>query len=119
MIKMKSAYCPFVVVLVFLWLSACSNDSGSQAASVDWLTGKWELTFDPDANETDWLVFREDGTASVETPDGRKIPCKCNISENVVVLTFKIKGRSFDNRLSVSEEKSRLTNDSGAYYTKL
>ncbi len=118
MIRMKSVYyaCIIVIALLCITITACSNDDNQ---TTSWIEGKWELTFDPDGDKTDWLIFQNDNSIVLETSDGRKISGEYIISQNDIFLTFKVNSKSVDLRLTVSDDKSKLMNNSGAYYTKL
>ncbi len=115
MIKMKSVYYLCIIVLLLLWTPACNNNNNQDTS---WIEGIWELTFDPDNNITDWLIFHNDNIIILETGDGREISGEYTISENNISLTFKVNDKTVDIKLTASNDKSKLSNNSGAYYTK-
>lgn len=59
---------PRYVFLLTLLFSAALIHAGQEEA---WLYGKWELSYDPDGSEKDWLEFLPGGDAFSIGPNGR------------------------------------------------
>lgn len=109
--------------LSFAWLlmvlTACSQaPTPADGDDNAWLLGTWELTHDPDQNPTDWLVFAADGQLTVKAPDGREFNGRYELHADVVKLAIEVEGKRLGIDLAVSADKARLSNESGAYYTK-
>ena len=90
----------------------------AEPGSNDWLVGTWELAFDPDGNPKDWLIFDERKQVVSRGPDGRTTSGTHRFTGDEVSLFFIVGSRSLQIPLAVSENGSRLTNASGAYYIK-
>lgn len=97
-------------------LSGCSYSSGAKEAV--WLHGTWELTHNPDNDSSDTLVFKDDGTVTVQTEDGRQIPGKYLVDENKLKMTLDTGRNVIDVEFTVSADKSKLIYSNGAFYTK-
>ena len=93
-------------------MMACLLGPAAVAADQGWLVGKWEMSFDPDGNEKDWLQFSADGkvvsiSASGNGPAGTYV-----VSGNEVQMTFQLKSRSVSMTLTISPDKKKLLNHS-------
>lgn len=88
-----------------------------KTATETWLHGIWELTYDPDNNEKDWIIFNQFGRVVVK---GRDVEFEgyYSVNNNKVKLSILIRNRPVEMEMTVSNDKSKLTNNSGAYYTK-
>ena len=105
-----------VISMVFVFISACSYTSDSKDAV--WLHGVWELTHNPDKDDADNLDFKDDGTVIVRTQDGREIHGKYLIDENHLKMTLVIPKNIIDVEFTISEDKTKLIYENGAFYTK-
>lgn len=85
----------------------------------EWLHGTWELTYDPDKSPTDWLIFAADGTVEVKMADGRVIGGRYALEGSSLTLTINMGFKKISIPLNVSTDRTRISNESGAYYTKL
>jgi len=80
------------------------------AADQSWLVGKWEMSFDPDGNEKDWLQFSADGKV-VSISGGANGPVGTYVvSGDQVQITFQLKTRSVSMTLAISPDKKKLLN---------
>ncbi len=102
--------------VVMIAASACSDISGSRDAV--WLYGVWELTHNPDHDDSDTLVFKDDGTVKVQTEDGREIDGKYAINDNQLKMTLATPRDVIDVEFTISKDKSKLIYRNGAYYTR-
>jgi len=102
--------------LILACLTACSYTSGAKDAV--WLHGVWELTHNPDKDAADNLLFKDDGTVVVHTEDGREIPGKYLIDENLLKMTLATGRDVIDVEFTISADKSKLIYRNGAFYTK-
>jgi hypothetical protein len=95
--------------------------AAADAAAEDptaWLTGTWVLTEDPLNKPTDWFVFTAPDVATMRTPDGREIAGTYSIRGEELLLKFPMGERTFQIRLQISFDRTRLTNSAGGYYTR-
>lgn len=83
-----------------------------------WLTGTWVLTEDPENKPTDWFVFTAPDVATLRMPDGREVVGTYSIRGEELLLKFPMNERTFSIRLQISFDRSRLTNQSGGWYTR-
>lgn len=108
-----------VAGLMFLALAtvgACGSDS--DPAGQAWLHGTWVLTFNPDRDSRDDLVFRDNGGVEVHTEDNRVVNGIYRIRDDQLVLLLEIKDQVVDVNFDIAPDKSRLTYKNGAYYTR-
>ena len=105
-----------VVCLAIVFLSACSDMWGGNDAV--WLHGKWELTHNPEKDDSDVLVFKDDGTVTVQTEDGREISGKYLVNENQLRMTLVTARDIVDVEFTISQDKTKLIYRNGAFYTK-
>ena len=80
------------------------------AADQAWLYGKWEMSFDPDGNEKDWLQFDADGKVTSISSSGNGPTGSYVVSGNQVQMTFTLKTKSVSMALTVSPDKKKLLN---------
>lgn len=90
----------------------------SQAAAT-WLLGSWRMRHDPDGSKPDTLVFNADGTGLVIRPDGGLFPYGFRVEENKVMLVISVNGNTGEFPMHISHDRTRLSNDTGAWYTPL
>ncbi len=100
-------------------IAAGQGESTAAAHRDEWLHGTWELTYDPDKSPTDWLIFAADSSVEVETEDGRVISGRYVLDGSSLTLTMSLSFRDISIPLQVSSDRSQISNESGAYYTKL
>jgi hypothetical protein len=77
------------------------------AADEQWLFGKWELTYDPDGGEKDYLEFHENGDAYSTGRLGRQEGFYV-VSEDSVKAVFTYKGKDFIMTFHFNEAKDEL-----------
>lgn len=105
-----------LTVLAFIVMfSGCS---GNEAEKHAWLHGTWELTFNPDNDDSDVLTFKPDGTVTVDTIDGRQISGQYAVLDQELALTLVSNQKIVDVRFTISPDQSRLIYENGAYYTR-
>lgn len=102
--------------MLFVLISACSYTSDSKDAV--WLHGVWVLTHNPGKDDDDKLDFKDDGTVIVRTQDGREIHGKYLIDENHLKMTLVTPKNLLDAEFTISEDKTKLIYENGAFYTK-
>jgi hypothetical protein len=107
---------PVAALLLVALTTACSDGSG--AAAQQWLHGAWELTFNPDQDSEDDLVFAKDGSMRVHAANARVIDGKYLVSGNELLMLLVVNGKPVEVRFEISPDKSRLIYKNGAYYTK-
>jgi len=105
-----------IVCLMVVAMSACSG-MGCDNDAV-WLHGTWELTHNPDKDDSDILVFKDDGTVTVKTEDGREIPGKYLVDDNRLKMTLATARNVIDVEFTISQDKTKLLYQNGAFYTK-
>ena len=99
-----------------MYLSACSAISGSEDAV--WLHGAWELAHNPDKDDADKLIFREDGVVIVQTEDGREIHGTYLINDLHLNMTLAGNNKAVEVEFTISGDKLKLIYETGAFYTK-
>ena len=91
----------------------------SNRQSDDWLYGTWELTDDPDRSEKDFIVFKKFGVFISKSPKEKDRQGFYTIANDKIILNLSVKGKVFATELIVSGDRAKLTNASGAYYTRI
>jgi hypothetical protein len=78
------------------------------------------LEYDPDGNDKDYMSFFNDGQVEMKSSP-RKTYATCQYASKIghVTITCIVKGSEVKIALEVNPEESRLTNHSGAYYSKM
>lgn len=105
-----------LLTMALLVLAACSDPASNDNA---WLLGRWELAYNPDADDEDVLLFREDGSVLVQTVDGREVPGKYHIRGERLDLDLALSTRLLQVSFDISPDHSRLIfPKSGAYYQR-
>jgi hypothetical protein len=105
-----------LALLFVAMASACG--SGDDPGAQQWLHGTWELTFNPDRDDEDNLVFDEDGVVRILTADNRVLDGRYQVSGNDLLLVLVVNDKPVDVRFEISPDRSRLTYRNGAYYMK-
>ena len=114
--QMEKWYIWIIAGLTVACLSGCSDSSGAKEAL--WLHGVWDLTHNPEHDSSDTLVFKDDGTVTVQTEDERQITGKYLIDKNTLKMTLDTGRNVIDVEFTISEDKSKLIYSNGAFYTK-
>lgn len=60
----------------------------AQAEDEAWVYGKWELIYDPDGAEKDWLEFLPNGDVYNIAPDGKKVQGFYQVTSKDVKAVF-------------------------------
>jgi len=108
-------------ITLLSFLNMTQNESLAQLKIMhaDWLHGTWELTYDPDKNDKDWMVFSKFGKVILKGSTGPSVEGFYSIKDNRLILGFNIKNKVREIDMTISNDKSKLTNKSGAYYTRI
>lgn len=78
------------------------------AAEGSWLVGKWELSYDPDGNEKDWIEFTKDGEAFSISPNGRRVPGQYIVTDSEIGITYSFNGKTIPMALKFTPDKKKL-----------
>lgn len=98
-------------VLIFMLLSTSAIGAP--------LSGKWQMTFDPDGPVVnDWMLFKENGSVQFGDDQGIYISCTYEIKKTSVVTTCNVRGKDNKIKFEVRNNFNELVNQSGAIYTK-
>lgn len=87
------------------WMGAAHAD---RAADDDWVLGRWELVYDPDGSERDWLEFLPGGDAFSIWPDGRRVPGIYVVTAEGVKAVFTLEGRDIITTFHADPERREL-----------
>ncbi|MFY2762497.1 hypothetical protein [Arenimonas sp. MALMAid1274] len=97
-------------------VSAPADADDAQA----WLLGTWELSYDPDNSPKDLLVFADGGALQIQDAQGVKAyDGRWSLSGSTLSMAFQVNGREVAFDATVSPARDRITNESGAYYTRV
>ncbi len=103
-----------LLLTMALLLTACGGPSGDDNA---WLLGRWEVAYNPAADDEDVLLFREDGSVLVQTVDGREVQGRYRIRGERLDLELALSTRLLEVSFDISPDHSRLVfAKTGAYY---
>lgn len=105
-----------MLLCVALIVTACN--SGGDPAAQQWLHGAWELTFNPDRDSKDDLIFASDGSMKIHTENKQVIDGKYRVEGDELAMVVIVNDKPVDVRFDISPDKSRLTYSNGAYYMK-
>ena len=95
-----------------------AQEDMKNASSQRWLHGTWELTYDPDNNDKDWIEFTKFGKTIIKGTSGPGYEGFYRVKNNKIILGFKVQHKYREIEMTISKDKSKLMNKSGAYYTK-
>ena len=84
-----------------------------------WLIGTWELTYDPDNSPKDRMVFSEGGVLAIQDLQGARYSGTYTVEGSRIVMSIDVNGRTATIAGDVSPGRDRISNESGAYYTRL
>lgn len=110
----------WVMALVVGACTGCSAAQDPEAASPvdrDWLVGEWGLTYDPADGAKDYVEFLDDGRVLSKSVTGPTLEGTYRVDGDTVTLMFG-RDRTLRVALTVSADRARLRNPSGAYYTR-
>ena len=95
---------------IAIWLFALLALSVAAALAADngWLFGKWELAYDPDGSEKDWMEFTADGQAFSINQAGRRIPGEYIVTDTEVRATYTYKGKAIPLSFKYSPDRKKL-----------
>lgn len=103
-----------LAVAVLVALAGCGGEAGSEQ---DWLLGRWELAYNPENDDEDVILFREDGSVVIQTVDGREINGQYRVVEDRLYLNLMLPTRPLQVSFAISPDHSRLIfEETGAYY---
>lgn len=100
---MKKSVATVAVIFLALWSSA-----PLLGADGTWLVGKWELSYDPDGNEKDWLEFTKSGEAFSISPNGRHVPGEYVVTDSEINITYTFNGKIIPMTLKFTPDKRKL-----------
>ncbi len=89
--------------LLFLW-----HAPALLAADSSWLVGKWELAYDPDDGDKDWVEFTADGKAVSISSTGRQVPGQYVLTEDEVDATFRYNGQTIPMTFTYGPDRQKL-----------
>lgn len=114
--SLRQRWLPLLFVVVVAASAGCGGDdaAGQQA----WLHGTWELAFNPDQDDEDVLIFREDGTVEIRTVDGRTISGKYRVEDRDLTLLLDVDRQPVEVHFDIAAEGARLVYVTGAWYRK-
>ncbi len=113
----KGLFVLIVGIIGFVVFSYVFQEHAEQAI---WLHGNWQLAYDPDGDDKDYMEFLSDGRVHLKSSP-TKAYATCDYASKIghVTIQCMIKGVERGLSLEVSPDKQRLTNSSGAYYKKM
>ena len=98
------------------------NSSNCYGRAIPWLNGGWELAYDPDISKTDWMFFNNKTCKfGLVYHDGNPSTLHNYSVKHNSDGTFSISvtwGNSKQIKLTASADRSKVYNETGAYYTK-
>lgn len=100
-------------LLLILMLAACA---GSETPA--WLLGRWQVSYNPNNDDSDVLVFLPGSRVNIETEDGRTLEGRYQIKQDQLLMLIQVGQRNVETRFKVSSAHDRLLYKNGAYYTK-
>jgi hypothetical protein len=101
-----------------------TNDMSSEMVANygnEWLYGSWKLAYDPDhpdSPEEERIIFKRFGSLTFEDYRGSSYSGFYTLTDDKILLNLKIKNKDITMEMSVSADKGKLLNKTGAYYTK-
>lgn len=102
------------VLLTLLILAACGGGADTPA----WLMGRWQLSYNPNHDDSDVLVFLSGARVNIETVDGRTLEGHFQINQDQLLILIQARQREVETRFRISDTHDRLVYKNGAYYTK-
>ncbi len=80
------------LLTLYILVSSVSVSMAGPAAEA-WVYGKWELVYDPDGAEQDWLEFFPNGDVANLGRNNKKIEGMYVVSSDQVTAVFSLKGK--------------------------
>lgn len=106
------------LAILVLAVAALTAGCGNPAERETWLHGDWRLAYNPSHDSDDELSFTPDGTVAIHTADARLIKGKYFVRDQNLLLLLEGQGRVIDVQFQISHDRTRLTYQNGAYYTR-
>ena len=97
------SYLRSVALLITLSLAATL----SMAATPAWLLGRWELKFDPDGSEKDFLEFNTGGQVISISPTGRQMTGIYVLKEEGVKTSFVLPNGKMISAIMIPSDNKR------------
>lgn len=113
---MRQRYPLLLMMLLTLVLVACS---GTTPEAAPWLLGRWQVSYNPNNDDNDVMVFQPDAMVTIETEDGRTLPGQYQIKQDQLLLLIQVGQRNVETGFTISAARDRLVYKNGAYYTKV
>lgn len=95
-----------IAVVVVVW--ALWSPVPLLSADVTWLVGKWELSYDPDGNQKDWLEFTKNREVFSISPNGRRVPGEFVVTDSEISITYTLNGKAIPMTLKFTPDKQKL-----------
>lgn len=108
-----------LTLLSFLDIVRKESSKLGETIREEWLHGTWELAYDPDNNDKDWIVFGKLGKFILKGPKGPDYEGYYSIKSNKLILGIKVNDRVRTTEMAISDDRTKLTNESGAYYRRI
>jgi hypothetical protein len=106
------------LAIVILATAALTAACGNPAQQETWLHGTWGLAYNPGLDSDDELAFRPDGTVEIHTADDQRIKGSYHVKDQALLLLLEGNSKIIDVQFQISPDHTRLTYQTGAYYTK-
>jgi hypothetical protein len=97
---------------------ALEYKSEGDRQDLGWLYGKWGLAYDSSNDPKDYMVFKPGSRYEHVFPDGRIAKGNFSVLGDNINLNLFYKNKNIKLPLTISRDKTKLSNDKGAYYEK-
>lgn len=98
----------------------CALFSSTITAQDLLLSGKWQMTYDPDGPVVeDWMVFNKGGSVKLGDDQGVYLACAYDGDRSSVLLVCDVRGKQKTISFQVRDDFHELVNPSGAVYSKM
>lgn len=102
------------VVAIFL-LAACSG--ADDAKNATWLHGTWQVTHNPQSDDEDDMVFRDDGKVVIITQHG-DLEGEYAVAGTILRMLVTVNQKPVLTEFKISENKDKLIFKNGAEYSR-
>ncbi len=102
-------------MVLFSFVSGCSTDDDAEEAA--WLHGVWQLSYNPDNDDEDELVFKPDGQLVILTQHGQ-IQGEYALDGDLLRMLVKVNARPVITEFKLSPNKDKLIFENGAEYSR-
>jgi hypothetical protein len=112
---MSPALKRLLLIALCLLLLACS---GAGPETPAWLSGRWEVAYNPRHDTNDVLFFQPDAKLRIATEDGQSLDGYYQIKGDQLILLVQVGPRNVETLVRISPQQDRLTFSNGAYYMR-